>query len=62
MFSKITITKIAVQQIYETNRWAKADHLEKSFPVTYLKINSFTCIFQGFYFENPQQIFCRAVI
>ena len=63
--------KIAVQQIFQMNTWAKPDHTLKKTttknkktpsPITKLKVNFFIDIFQGFYFENPQQIFYRMAL
>ena len=53
--------KISVQQICQTNIWVETDHLKKIiYNVT--ESNLFSDVFQGFYFENPQQIFYGMVI
>ena len=57
MFSKVTIAKIAVEQICQTNTWAKTDRLRKNSPITLLKKTLLQDFFQEFYFEKSQQTF-----
>ena len=61
MFSKVTIAKIAVEQICQTNTWAKTDHLRKNSPITLLKKTLLQDFFQEFYFEKSQQTSYRTL-